>query len=283
MVRGRFSMALVAALLVTILIGAPRSADAGSIFLTGHDPDFHASLGGNTTGSININNIAIGYIMDPAFNPFSGLPFIFVESNILTPNGHTIGENGIIASGYTAGVDYVNHDASTLNAALDGLGTVYGGIVIASDFGGLLTQAELDILNARSADIINFLNSGGGLYAMAESGLGAGLTTSGWFGYLPFIVSSSALNQSEVGNTVTPFGTSLGLVNGDVNGNASHNVFLSASGMGIVDLDASGRILTLAVRAQVTPGGVPEPATVLLMGTALAGFLASRRRSKRST
>ena len=99
-------------------------------------------------------------------------------------------------------------------------------IVIASDFGGILTQAELDILDAHSADIINFLNAGGGLYAMAESDLGAGLTPNGgWFGYLPFIVSSAALNQSEIGNSVTPFGASLGLLDSDVNGNASHNVF----------------------------------------------------------
>jgi hypothetical protein len=47
---------------------------------------------------------------------------------------------------------------------------------VASDFGGILTQAELNILNADSSNIINFPNSGGGLYAMAEHNSGAGLT-----------------------------------------------------------------------------------------------------------
>jgi len=96
-------------------------------------------------------------------------------------------------------------NAAGLNAALNNLGTTYDAIVVASDFGGILTQAELDILDARSADIINFLNAGGGIYAMAESGIGGGanLTTSGQFGFLRFIVSNAALNQSEVGNTLT--------------------------------------------------------------------------------
>ena len=31
----------------------------GSIFLTGHDPDFHAFVGGNSTGAAHINQIAM--------------------------------------------------------------------------------------------------------------------------------------------------------------------------------------------------------------------------------
>ena len=57
------------------LIGATltmfcSTSQAGSIFLTGHDPDFHASLGGNLTGARDINTTAIGYVMDSSFNPF---------------------------------------------------------------------------------------------------------------------------------------------------------------------------------------------------------------------
>jgi hypothetical protein len=263
-------------------------AFGGSIFLTGHDADFHAVVGGNAVGAQHTNQRAISYIMDPAFNPFvvgGATKFLFVESSISPiPGGHVDGINGISASGYVNGTAFDKADASTLSSKLNDLGTVYGGLVIASDFGGILTQAELDILIARSPDIIDFLNAGGGLYAMAEGNNGAGLTPNGgWYGFLPFVVTSANLNQGESGYTVTPFGASLGPVNSDVNGNFSHNVFVTTGGMNIVDMDAQGNILSLAVRAQVNEGGVvPEPSTYasLAGGLALLALAARRRQSR---
>jgi len=259
-------------------------ANAGSVFLTGHDPDFHAFAGANTTGARNINNAAISFIMDSSANSFvaGGVnKFLFVESKISPPSGHVNGVNGITASGFTLGTDFDHVDASGLNAALNQLGTTYAGIVVASDFGGVLTQAELDILNTRSTDIINFLNAGGGLYAMAEGDSGAGLTPGGGhFGFLPFVVSSTALNQGETNFTVSPFGAGLGLVDADVNGNASHNFFVNDFGLNVVDRDASGRIMSLAGRFQLGPGGIvplPSAAGLGVLGFALAGV--RRRRT----
>ena len=271
---------LALSLMVAATITCGSVARAGSIFLTGHDPDFHAYLGGNLVGAQDINRSAINFITNPLFNPFNtgGKKFLFVESSIAPPGGHTDGINGLIASGYTAGVDFVKADASTLNAQLNLLGSTYDGIVVASDFGGILTQAELNILNSRSADIINFLNQGGGIYAMAESDSGAGLTPGGGlFGFLPFIITSVQLNQSEVGNTITPFGASLGLTAADINGNASHNVFTSTGGLNVVDYDSQGNILSVAGRGQVTSGGlVPLPSSAL-MGLALLICLGGAR------
>jgi hypothetical protein len=271
-------------LILGLLAGA---AHAGSVFLTGHDPDFHATLGGNAAGARNINVAAISYVTDPLFNPYTAggtSKFLFVQSSISPPGGHTDGVPGIVASGYSLGTDFEVHDASTLAAELARLGTKYNAIVVASDFGGILTQAELDILNASSGDIVSFLNAGGGLYAMAEGNSGAGLTPNGgWFGFLPFVVSSVVANQSEVGNVVTAFGGSLGLTNADVNGNASHTVFAATSGLGIVDYDSQGRILSLAGRGRIDPnqGLVPEPATLALFAAGAAGLVLVRRRRRR--
>ena len=281
--------------MVVVLSGAPALADA-SIFLTGHDPDFHATQGGNVAGSININQIAIGFVTDPAFNTYADngvAKFLFVESKIAPPAGHTVGVAGIVASGFVLNTDFEHHDATTLDAELDLLGTKYNAIVVASDFGGILTQAELDILNARSADIIAFLNGGGGIYALSESNGGAGLTPSGGhFGFLPFVVSSAALDQPENGNILTPFGVSLGLTTSDINGNASHSIFAGTGGLEEVDHDPPGNILTIAGRGTITDGGVntgrapaiPTLSTWGLAGAVLALFamaLIQLRRSRR--
>ena len=185
-------------------------------------------------------------------------------------SGHVRGRDGhaYYASGYAEGTDFEQHDAATLNAELSLLGTKYGALVVASDFGGTLTQSELDILNARTPEIVAFLNNGGGLYAMAESNNGAHLTPGGGhFGFLPLVVSSVSFDQSESGLTVTPFGASLGLLDTDVNGNASHNVFTVTGALGVVDMDARGDIMSLASRERVVncpPGNTPpqfDPAT----------------------
>ena len=278
------------AIVVTSILWS-ASSWAGSIFLTGHDPDFHASLGGNLLGAQHINQIAINFVTDPSFNPFTagGInKFLFVESTGTPPSGHTIGANGLVASGFTVGTSFDIVNASTLNVALNNLGTTYNAIVVASDFGGILTQSELNILNARSADIIAFLNAGGGLYAMAESNSGAHLTPAGGqFGFLPFVVSSTAFDQTEIGITVTPFGAGLGLTNSDVNGNASHNIFSGTFGLNVVDIDQFGNTLTLAGRGVVNGGGVgvgvvPEPSTLVLLTTGL-GLAAWRGITRRAS
>lgn len=275
-------------LLIGLVLAFGTAGEAvadGSIFLTGHDPDFHSQ---SDVGAQHINQAAISFILDPLYNTYSNggvHKFLFVESKGSVPGGHLRGVNGMTISGYANGVDFEHHDFSTLDAELDQLGTKYAGIVVASDFGGLLRQAELDILNTRSTDIVDFLNDGGGLYAMAEGNGGAHLTpTGGHFGYLPFVVSSTPADQSETGITLTAFGASIGLTSGDVNGNFSHNVFDDDFGLSVVDYDSQDRILTLAGRGMIVDDGViPAPGAALLavLGYSMLGGLRRRRESVR--
>jgi RHS repeat-associated protein len=220
----------------------------GSIFVTGEDPDFHGTQGPNTAGALDIIRDGLAFVRNG-----NSKPFLWVESNIAPPSGYSPGINAIKAAGFIEGKDFVHVAAAQVPTANFG---DYSAIAVASDAGGLLTQAELDALNARANDIAQYVSAGGGLLAFAESGLGVPLTTSHQFGFLPFLASSQAKDQAESGNTVTQFGRQLGLLTSDVNGNFSHNIFLNDSGMQVIARDRSGAILGLAFRGKLTINGV---------------------------
>ena len=234
----------------------PGQGLSGLAYITGHDPDFHASLPplANPVGAQVQIQTAINFIMDPALNRFihKGLTkFLFVESMIAPPPGHRAGVAGIIASGFALGVDFDHHDASTLVSALGQLGTTYAGLVVASDFGCILTQAELDILNANAAAIATFMNNGGGIFALPESNGGTALTPSGGqYNWLPFSVGDVVLNQAGP-FSLTTYGTGLGLTNPDMNGDSTHVYFSGFNSVlvnAIVDNDASVRPTGFAAR-----------------------------------
>jgi PEP-CTERM motif len=280
---------LLLVVLMTFFVAAQAGpAMAGSFFLTGHDPDFHATAG-NTVGAQHINQRAISFVTDPAFNPFAAggiTKFLFVEDTTIgIPGGHLSGTAGLVASGFVPGVNFdVAGSAAILDTLLKAgaLGTTYDALVIGSDFGGLFTQAQLDVLIADSGIVKTFLNAGGGLYAMSECNnpsVAPCLTSHDAFGYLPFLVTGSPVSEFESGNILTAFGLSLGLTNPDINGNFSHSVFVNSGGLNTVDTDATGEILSIAGRGQVTSGGiVPQPGTIVLLGAGLLGLMVRRRR-----
>jgi hypothetical protein len=270
---------LIAAALAAWL--ATGQANAGQIFITGHDPDWHAQLGANPAGSRHLLRTAIEFA-----RAGSTKPFLYVES-ISTPvpveNAHTA-PFLISAAGYSAS-DFVVADAAALNALADFRAALdaYSAVVVASDHGGMLTAAELSFLNAHRAAIADYVNAGGGLAAFSESNFEGLIGSETRFGFVPLAVSSASLQAPEVGNTVTAFGAALGLLNSDVNGNVAHSYFTSTGGLAPVDLLGGdpARPLTLAsVRQGGGPAGAPEPSGVALLGLGALCLAGHRLRRK---
>lgn len=256
-------------------------AQAGKVYLTGHDPDFHAQ--GQASGQLQLN-VALNYVTNGTYN--DGVhKFLFVESELAPTPGHLIGENGLGAIGLTEGVNYDEVDAAGLAALPSFKG--YSAIVVASSFGGMLTDAEIRELVVLKGKIATFVNGGGGLAAFAECAVGnpacnADLVTptTPLFGFVPVTATSV---DTVAPYKVTPFGAGLGLTDAAVSDCCTHNSFLDSAGLNIVDVDQLGTPTTLAGSVSITGGGfgVPEPATWALMLVGFGGLgvaLRSRRR-----
>ena len=269
---------LAAAAAAMAVLGWASASSAGNVFLTGHDPDFHAQ--GQASGQ-NQLNIMLNYVTGGTYNT-GAKKFLWVESFDAPTSGHRVGEAGLTSIGLVQGVNFDWVDATGLAALSNFSG--YSAIAVASDFGGMLTDAEIQGLTNRKTDIANFVNGGGGLLALAECGVGFGncisdlvTPTTPLFGFVPVGVSSA---DTTAPYTVTPFGASLGLTNADVDDCCTHNSFANAAGLNVVDFDQTGIPTSLAGNVTIGGGGfgVPEPATWLMM---ILGFgsvgLAMRR------
>lgn len=279
----------------------------GIVILTGQDSDFHASFDpcagcSNPAGAQGFLSTAI-----QAVRGGSTKPFLFVTSDIappaavLNPDGsinttyafHTNTVTGIEKSGYSPGSDFVVATASTLQQQLTQNLVLYSGIVVASDFGGLLTQAELQILNDSKTSIDEFLISGGGLLALGESNDGIGpnatynepghvlnpnlglLGTATPYAFLPFsVLSVNSYGMHEDVPGLTSYGAGLGFTSNDFSGNYFFNTFQPANGYHVLDTDPNGKIVALAVDVVA-----PEPATSVLMALSFlcAAFGVHRR------
>ena len=264
------------------LLASAGAANAGKIYLTGHDPDFHAQ--GQVDGQVQLN-VALNYVTGGSYNDGS-TKFLWVESDLAATSGHRVGFDGLAAIGVGAGnVDRVNAlGFSTVD--LSG----YSAIVVASSFGGMLTSDEINAMIARSADIASFINSGHGLAAFAEcfqttacNGLNVPPASTTPFGFLPITVTSV---DTVAPYHVTALGTSLGLTDEIVSDCCTHNSFSETGGLGVVDRDQNGVATTLAGDVHVDDHGfhgLPEPSTWAMMLLGFGGLGAMLRRRARPT
>jgi hypothetical protein len=270
---GLFGVA--AALLLTA-----GTASAGPVFLTGHDPDFHAQ---DSAGAQVLLKTALSFVTgNTEYTP--GNKFLYVQSDVPPPGGFRDGNVTMADIGLVQGTNYDSVDATGLAALSSFSG--YSAIVVASDFGAMLRDAEIQQLVAMAPQIASFINAGGGLAAFAECGVGYAncnssnvTSTTPLFGFLPVAVSSV---DTVSPYSVTAYGASLGLTNGDVN-DPTHNSFGLTGGLNVVDTDFNGTPTTLAGIVTINNGhfNAPEPISIGLFGAGLlgAGWLRRRRRS----
>ncbi|HME71254.1 MAG TPA: PEP-CTERM sorting domain-containing protein [Myxococcota bacterium] len=262
-------------LIVGLIFGVAVPGKAGNVFLSGHDPDFHALNGANALGAQDLIDKGLDFVRNG-----NAAPILLLESGTdnIALGDHSDSEQGLIASGYTSGSTPGNHyvKVSAAQFATANL-SLYSAVFVPSDHGGTLTGSDLATLDGRAADIAAYLAAGGGLIALAEDGNRVPAPTNPQpqnFAFLPFSVTSGTLEQPETGYTLSPFGASLGLAASDINGNASHSFFSSTGGLSTVDVDAAGNIISIAGAV------VPEPSTALLLSAGVLRLAVRRRKAR---
>jgi hypothetical protein len=257
----RLSLRALALLLSALVLPSFSPAVlAGNIFLSGHDPDFHASQGPNSAGAQHVIQLALNYARNG-----NTAPILFLETDLsnLSLGDHADSELGLIASGFTAGNTPGNHYVKVSASQFASVNLAqFSAIFIPSDHGGTLTGNDLQALNARATDIANFVNLGGGLVALAEEGVRQPATTGPQpqnYGFVPLPVTSAPLPSFDYPFTVTAAGTAWGLQNSDINDYTAHSYFIATAGMNVLDVDPSGRAMSLALQVPVPPPCTPPP------------------------
>ena len=264
------------ALCATALLGGVAEA---SLFVTGHDADYHAGRGKNAAGARHLLQRAVAYVTSGKASPK-----LLLVTSVRAPDGEhydprfglrwagfglfdvaTADKAALAAAaaaqraGQAAGGPVTRaHKGGTIveGATLD-LRTVsfddYDAVVIASDFGGWLRQEELDVLNARAGELLAVTSSPGrGLVVLPQSGRPGSGTTDGTrhdrYGFLPFLSGEPVKNRPEDAVRLTPAGLAAGLAPEDVVGNTYHVVFKQSGGLDVLDVDGADRAVTLANR-----------------------------------
>jgi hypothetical protein len=272
----------------TLLGFTSFNAEAGNLWLTGHDMDFHCSGG----SGCNTFGIALDFVRQSA--PTKTLPILVLDEGgqvaASAAQAGSMARNTVEGAGNPFPLTVVDPTTAAFGTTVINTAN-FSAVVIASDStcGGCDNSvASITAINARTAELQAFFTAGGGI--LYNSGASNRAT---YYASVPIPATGAAVSPPFV---VTPAGAALGMLLADANCCATHNSF-SLPGPGsplvVAETDSAGLAETLFVSAGSICGGVLCGTAVLEIPTmtewglmlmagllAVSAFLFLRRRSR---
>ena len=257
--------------------GLTSGAHAGSIFLTGHDVDFH-------NGQNGFDVVILNYLRDTTAAASYKVGLI---RSIDAINGASGGVGGVLAGSWAGGVTEADPTQFADAAAFAAFLATVDVLVVAShrSCGGCdLSTGDSAALNAFAPQIASFFNAGGDIFGQTSGSL------STYYNFLPPTAAASGTSISgSTGFTCTAAGVAIGIDcdaagTSNINGFPTHNRFTSFASAFTVFETRLGETISIGLRdATIVDGGivpgVPEPGSLALVGLGALGLAWSRRRS----